>query len=161
MGNGDQLQAMTTPPPAHSMRGRRATHWSTLVMAWLVALLCHEGALAQPAPDAQQTDTATADSSHADPEPESPTVGSPREAVESFLLACRAGRYDDAARFLSLPSEGDARGAELAKRLKAVLDHFLWVDLSAISNRTTGTLDYDLPRNLEEIGSVALRGRGQ
>jgi len=62
----------------------------------------------------------------------------PRSAVRSFILACRAGRYDEAAGVLDLrdlpQSERAARGPALARELKAVLDQEIWVDFDDVSD---------------------------
>ena len=58
---------------------------------------------------------------------------SPRSALAEYFGLCNDGHYDDAARFLDLPPGFESRGAELAKQLKAVLDHSLWIDLAKVS----------------------------
>lgn len=79
---------------------------------------------------------------------------SPRASVQEFLDACRVGRFDAAARFLTLDPTQSARGPELARRLKDVLDHHLWIDLASLSGEAEGDLKDGLAPNLERLGSV-------
>lgn len=68
---------------------------------------------------------------------------------------CRAGRYDEAARFLLMsPERRASEGAVLARHLKAVLDRHVWVDLDLISTLPTGNPDDRLPPEVEEIGKI-------
>lgn len=46
------------------------------------------------------------------------------------------------------------RAAELAKRLKAVLDQHLWVKLEQLSNQVQGDVDDDLLPGVDEIGRI-------
>jgi MscS family membrane protein len=90
-----------------------------------------------------------------------PTVvvdsASPRAAVLRYLNAARATDFASAATHLDLSyPEHAPRGEELARRLKAVLDSKLWLDIDRISPRAEGdTLD-GLPRDRETLGSVPL-----
>jgi MscS family membrane protein len=77
---------------------------------------------------------------------------SPRAAVQSFLDLCRAGDYVAAARYLNVDPGDD--GADLARRLKAVLDRHLWVDLEALSPASDGDVGDGLPVGTDEIGRV-------
>jgi MscS family membrane protein len=79
---------------------------------------------------------------------------SPRSTVAEFLGLTRAGRYDEAARFLELPAALAARGPELARKLRLVLDRELWIDVGKVSPLPTGHADDGLPPELEEIGSI-------
>lgn len=83
--------------------------------------------------------------------------GSPRASVLGYLNAARAGDYAAAAAWLdqSYP-EVATRQVELARRLKAVLDSKLWLDIDKISPRATGDTTDGLPRDREGLGSVAL-----
>lgn len=82
-------------------------------------------------------------------EPATPAVGidrsTPREAMRSFILAARDNDYGRAAEVLSLDGvprdEREARGPELARQLKAVLDQELWVDFEQISGEPDGTVE--------------------
>ena len=84
---------------------------------------------------------------------------SPRAAVTQYLELCNAGDYVSAARYLVLQPAQRERGPELARRLKAVLDRHLWVDLESLSASPAGDESDGLPREVEEIGTLALAGR--
>jgi MscS family membrane protein len=64
-----------------------------------------------------------------EPQPEEAQRESPRAAVQSFLELSRAGRFAEAGRFLDVPKSDEGDRADLARRLKAVLDRRLWIDL--------------------------------
>jgi MscS family membrane protein len=84
---------------------------------------------------------------------------SPRAAVAEFLDLARAGRYEDAARFLDLRGADDRRAALLARRLKAVLDRHLWIDLDMVSPRSRGDDSDGLPAGTDQLGVVRLGDR--
>jgi MscS family membrane protein len=79
---------------------------------------------------------------------------SPRASLSAYLDLCREGRHDAAARYLDLSPDSAGRGAELARRLKAVLDRHAWFDLDLISPRSGGDTEDGLPPGLEEIASI-------
>lgn len=79
---------------------------------------------------------------------------SPRSTVAEFIGLTRAGRYEDAARFLDVPAALAGRGPELAKKLKLVLDRDLWIDLEAVSPLPAGHREDGLPPELEEVGTI-------
>ncbi len=81
---------------------------------------------------------------------------SPRAATLKYLMAARAAEYERAARWLDLsaPEVAD-RGAELAARLRAVLDTKLWLDLERISPRAIGDTADGLPIDLEQLGEIS------
>ncbi|HEX7121232.1 MAG TPA: mechanosensitive ion channel family protein [Gemmatimonadaceae bacterium] len=79
---------------------------------------------------------------------------SPRYAVRQFITLTRAGRYEEAARYLDLPESQTAVGAELARRFKSVLDRHLWIDFERISPLATGDTADDLPPGVDELGVV-------
>ena len=56
---------------------------------------------------------------------------SPRASLERYLDLTRDGRFEDAAAYLELSPERAAQGPVLARRLKSVLDHYLWFDRRA------------------------------
>lgn len=78
---------------------------------------------------------------------------SPRASLEAFLEAAEAERWQDAARYLSLTKDQRSRGAELAKRLKSVLDRH-WIDLETVSAESGGSRDDGLPPDVEEVHPV-------
>jgi MscS family membrane protein len=90
-----------------------------------------------------------------------PTVvvdsASPRAAVQRFLEASRNGDLAAAGAVLDLSAPAAAaRPEELARRLKAVLDSRLWVDLDKLSPRADGDTADGLPRDREQLGTIAL-----
>jgi MscS family membrane protein len=89
------------------------------------------------------------------PDPEA-EPGSPLASVRTFLELCRAGDYAEAAGFLELPRNRIEQGPELARRLEAVLDRRLPFDQATLSPAAIGTRGDDLPRNVDEIGTIEL-----
>ncbi|MGE5346538.1 MAG: hypothetical protein ACM3JH_11340, partial [Acidithiobacillales bacterium] len=87
-----------------------------------------------------------------------PAPDSPRASVLSYLELARDRRWDEAARYLELSPADAARGPELAKRLKAVLDANVWIDPDEISPRPEGRKDDGLPPDIEELATI--RGAG-
>jgi MscS family membrane protein len=79
---------------------------------------------------------------------------SPRASLERFLDLARADRYDDAAVYLDLPPERAAEGPLLARRLKAVLDHYIWFELAQVSGEPDGDENDGLPAGIEQIGVI-------
>ena len=83
--------------------------------------------------------------------------GSPRAALERFLELTRARRDEDAAAFLDSGSE-IKDPARSARRLRAVLDRRVSLDLGEISGRATGDLNDKLAKNVEEIARLPGKG---
>ena len=79
---------------------------------------------------------------------------SPRASLEDYLRLCQKGKYGEAAKYLNLPPQMAKSGAKLARRLKAVLDRRLFLDLDAVSPLSGGSLNDRLPPNYEEIGRI-------
>lgn len=102
------------------------------------------GSLQAPAaPDTAEPPAVTVDSA------------SPRASVVGFLSAARGGDFGRAAQWLApATAGGEARGADVARRLKAVLDARLWIDLDRVSPRAAGDTADGLPRDREELGIV-------
>jgi MscS family membrane protein len=113
-----------------------------VILAPALALAALATALARPAPAALA---------------EAPGA-TPRAAMREFLTACRAGAYDEAARYLELghlpPGRRAGEAPALARRFKAVLDRTLWVELDALSNAPEGELEDGLPRDREQVGVI-------
>jgi MscS family membrane protein len=86
-----------------------------------------------------------------------PAADSPRAAIGDYLELCRAGDYESAARYLA-GTPGDPRRAEQARRLKAVLDRHLWVELESLSPDPGGNADDALPSGVDEVGTIAAAG---
>jgi MscS family membrane protein len=73
-----------------------------------------------------------------------PSPGSPRAAVETFLRLAEARDWEGASAYLALNEAQRARGAELARALKAVIDQRLVLDPMALSPLAAGdTTDGD------------------
>ena len=83
---------------------------------------------------------------------------SPRASVQAYLDACREARYDEGAKFLTLEGAFAARGPDLARRLKDVLDRHLWIDLSGLSAEGEGDLTDGLGPDIERLGTVPGEG---
>jgi MscS family membrane protein len=79
---------------------------------------------------------------------------SPRAAVSAFLHDARAERWEEAASALALSEAEQPRRAELARRLKAVLDRRLWLDLDSLSSAAAGDVRDGLPQDVELIGEI-------
>jgi MscS family membrane protein len=113
------------------------------------------GALATGAPSQPSPQPAASPAPAASPEPAAEAPESPRAAVRAFLdLTTRRGDYARAARYLVLPPGDEARGPELAWRLRAVLERRLDVDLDTISPAAEGSLQDGLPTGVETVGQV-------
>lgn len=136
---------------AHGRRGS----FGALALSLALALLLAVALASAPAGAAPPAD---AGASPANPEQVSPN--SPRAALKLFLDATRAGEYQAAARHLALPAEDSARGPELARRLKAVLDRHLWIELETISGLANGNRNDGLPPLVERVGDVPSAGGG-
>ncbi|HSN98143.1 MAG TPA: mechanosensitive ion channel family protein, partial [Candidatus Nanopelagicales bacterium] len=111
-------------------------------------------ASAQQRPPAPAAPAASATPA-AEPAPEPEAPDSPRASVREFLHLAREGRYEDAARYLEVPPR--VNGAQLARRLRAVLDRHMWIEPNELSPLPLGD-----PRDgagVEEIGLIP--GSGQ
>ena len=86
----------------------------------------------------------------------SPT--SPRAAVLRYLELARVGAFDAAAAYLDLPDSLRDRGPVLARQLKLVLDHHVWLDLDAISSAATGDTTDGLPVGMDQIATISGTG---
>ena len=103
----------------------------------------------------------SANASAAEPPPAPPEEkidsDSPRASLSEYVTACDNGQYGRAAEFLELLPTETAHGPALARRLKAVLDRHLSIDLEAISADSLGHRTDILPPNTDEIGKIARR----
>jgi MscS family membrane protein len=122
----------------------------------LFGLGAADSARAQAPSAAPATTPATTEP--AEPEEAEVAPDSPRASLQAYLDDARAGDWQKAARYLSLSDEEKSKGPELAERLKAVLDRYLWFDLETISPDSQGRLDDGLPHNLEEVGKIPIGG---
>lgn len=83
---------------------------------------------------------------------------SPRSALRGFLAAAREGRWDAAAGYLNLANlparRRETQGGDLARKLKAVLDRTLVVDLDALSAAPDGSLNDGQPDGRDLVGTI-------
>ncbi len=94
------------------------------------------------------------------PEPIPEAADSPRASARTMIeLASRKGDFKAAARYLQLPPGEEARGPELARRLRAVLERHLDIDLDAVSPFSEGNPQDGLPPGVDTVGDVP-DGRG-
>lgn len=128
-------------------------HWLRhTAFIWLLAIgvLCgvpgRAGAAAEPA--------AAAPSAKVEASPPQVAPDSPRAAVEAYLELCRAGRFEEAARYLDVPEAQRARAGELAERLKLVLDRRVLLDPSGLSPNASGREGDGLPASEDEIAKL-------
>lgn len=91
-----------------------------------------------------------------------PGPDTPRGAFAAYIRHANAGRWGDAAAFLDLSDIPETARAEtgplLARRLKAVLDRKLWVDLGSLSADPAGNPDDGLPEGVDRIGVIEANG---
>jgi MscS family membrane protein len=113
----------------------------------VVCAVCSSSAFAQGGGSATNTAANTPD--------EEAKRESPRAAVETFLALARAQRFAAAGQLLGVTKAEEGRRAELARRLKAVLDRRLWIDLEKVSAAEAGDLNDGLSPNLEQLGTVS------
>ena len=78
---------------------------------------------------------------------------SPRASLTTYLSACNRGDYAEAAEYLELLPNETARGPNLARMLKAVLDRHLWFDLDTVSGDSAGNRA-DGALNADEVGKI-------
>jgi MscS family membrane protein len=84
--------------------------------------------------------------------------GTPQGSMYGYIMASRAGDYEKAAEFLDLrrlPPHEAARGAELARRLKVILDSELWVDFETVNPTNAGWAEDGLPSWRDRLGTIA------
>jgi MscS family membrane protein len=117
-----------------------------LLLAWIGILpgtvLIAQTPLPPPQPAPPQSE---------EPAPDAVEPDSPRASLGAFLQATDAGRWEDAARYLVLTGQQRARQAELAERLKGVIDSRRLVDLETVSGASRGQQDDRLPPDLEDV----------
>jgi len=128
--------------------------WTTLFLAGAAGAQSLPGLPgAKPAATPAPIPTAT-------PEPAPEAADSPRASARSFIdLVARKGDFKGAARYLQLPAGEEARGPELARRLRAVLERYLDIDLDAVSPLSEGSQQDGLPPGVDTVGNVP-DGRG-
>jgi MscS family membrane protein len=119
---------------------------------FVVSLLLVVGPRASAEPPAQPAPTATASAA---PRPEETIdIDSPRASLSEYLSACDRGDYAAAAEYLELVPGESARGPDLARKLKAVLDRHLSLELESISAESSGSRADGLGVSTDEIGKI-------
>jgi MscS family membrane protein len=98
--------------------------------------------------------SAARSASPAAPAPEEVALDSPRASIKRFLELCRAGEYAEAAGYLDLSDAQKVEGPQLARRLKAVLDHWMWGKVETISASPVGEVGDHLPAGVDEVGTI-------
>ena len=94
------------------------------------------------------------------PDPAPEAADSPRASARTLIdLAARKGDFKGAARYLQVPPAEEARGPELARRLRAVLERRLDIHLDALSPLSEGNPQDGLPPGVDKVGDVP-DGRG-
>ena len=116
-----------------------------LLLAVLVCVALPARTLAQPTPTVAAP-------------PDELERGTPRSAMTGFLQACRDGNYERAAEYLDLsrlkPAQRSVAGPVLARKLKVVIDHALWVDLNALSDAPDGTAINGGSARRQRVGTI-------
>jgi MscS family membrane protein len=136
-------------PDSQSSGRVRATPW----LLWAILLPAAASAQGVPGLFAKPSPTPTP-AATATPEPVAEAADSPRASVRAFLDLSRKSDYKAAARYLQLPSGEEARGPDLAYRLRAVLDRYLDIDTDALSPLSQGSVEDGLPPGVESAGKV-------
>lgn len=148
---------MPTCPVRRRIASRLPAFWAVLLLLWVQA------AAGQSA-DGGSRPAGLA----AAPPPPSTIAGatgpvverdSPRASLARFFEATRAGRWNDAARYLVLSEVQKPDAARLARRLKGVIDGHRWIDLETVSGAALGRRDDGLPPELEEIERIVVDNR--
>lgn len=132
--------------PTHGAGRRWRPRWFLCLALCLGIWLLAAGVAAQPAPPPG--------GSLAHESSEGERADSPRACLQKYLELSRAGRYEQAAQYLDVPASRRSERAILARRLTAVLDHHVWVDLDKMSDRPEGSSSDGLPPDLELVGNV-------
>lgn len=81
------------------------------------------------------------------------STDSPKEAMDAFLTDVKGSRYEQASSLMMLAPAQQSRGADLARRLRFVLDHHGQPELGKLSAADEGKLDDKLPANRERVAS--------
>jgi MscS family membrane protein len=134
------------------------------LLGWLLALMvvlapargwCADGTPAAEAKDTAKDTRDAKDSKDTKDEAEdAPSPESPRASLDAYLSLARDGKYKEAGAYLDLSRAKDADPAVMSRRLKAVLDRWVWFNLDDISGKPDGNLDDGLPRDAEDIAKI-------
>jgi MscS family membrane protein len=133
------------------MRRTKLSRWFVVLLPASIGILAGAAILSAQTPVPPTAPQQTAPAPTEEPSPESATPDSPRASLGAFLQAADSGRWQDAARYLLLTDEQRPRGAQLAERLKGVIDSRRLIDLEAVSGESGGLVDDKLPPTLEDV----------
>jgi MscS family membrane protein len=123
---------------------------------WFLVVLCLTICAGAAGPKTTQpSGPAVAEAAQAQTE-EPVDAGSPRAALAEYLRLCRAGDYEDAARYMDVPAPLAKRAPILARRLKAVIDRHVWLDLDSISPLASGDANDGLPPAYEAVAKIPI-----
>ncbi|WP_438002592.1 mechanosensitive ion channel family protein [Sorangium sp. So ce321] len=143
----DQQKTPRRPRLWPAVRWWLRTAFAFALVSGCVLLGANAGELSPPPPPSAPP-LASAEGG-VDPETIPVAPDSPRASVSRYFDLCRAGDYAEAARYLDLPPRAD--GAQLAQRLKAVLDRHLWLDLETLSPHPQGNTQDNLGTGVEQL----------
>ena len=111
-------------------------------------------AKAQPTPVATPAPAATPGPAAATSEPEAEAPDSPRASARAFVELGRKRDWAGMGRYLIVPPADEPRRAELARKLRAVFQRYLDIELDALSPLPEGNTQDGLPAGNELIGKV-------
>ncbi|MBT9556920.1 MAG: mechanosensitive ion channel family protein [Myxococcales bacterium] len=114
----------------------------------LLALFAGLTIVATPAGAAPESPSATST------EDEAASLDSPRASLLRFLTLARDADFESAAAYLEVPPARTAEAAELARRLKFVIDRHVWFDLETVSARPGGNPDDGLPWGHDQLAEL-------
>jgi MscS family membrane protein len=124
-------------------------------LALSASLILAPGTRAQSLPGLPKATPVAFPSPTPTPEPVPEAPDSPRASARAFIdLTTRKGDFKGAARYLQLPAGEEARGPDLARRLRAVLQRYLDIDLDALSPLAEGSGQDGLPQGVDTVGAV-------
>ena len=125
------------------------------LLALSAGLILVPGARAQSLPGLSKVTPAALPSPTPAPEPVPEAPDSPRASARAFIdLTARKSDFKGAARYLQLPAGEEARGPDLARRLRAVLQRYLDIDVDALSPLAEGSGQDGLPQGVDTVGAV-------
>jgi len=125
-----------------------------LAWTWAPALLAQIPPIAIPPGAANGNGGPAANGNGGAPAEVEVAPDSPRASLRHYVELCRTGHFAEAARYLDLPPGKAVDGAGLARRLKAVLDRHMWLDVELASPLSSGNVADKLPVGVDELGLV-------
>ncbi|MEO8333731.1 MAG: mechanosensitive ion channel domain-containing protein [bacterium] len=119
------------------------------------ATVCPEGSLRAQSliPTASAPEQGAAAKASTKDEPEAESEESPRASLRTFLEAARRGDFSRASRYLEIDAPQDS-AALVARRVKLVLDRYVWFDLSEVSPRAAGDTTDALASGVDQIATI-------